>query len=75
MHLPSADQMDAFQALALSPFVLKVSCGKSDDEVAKMVDGKHAFICDRCVQEAGKLLVKGTQPCGYARYWKPGGEP
>lgn len=30
-------------------------CGKSHDEVAKMVDGTHAFICDRCVEEAGKL--------------------
>lgn len=30
-------------------------CGKSNDEVAKMVDGKHAFICDRCVEEASKL--------------------
>lgn len=33
-------------------------CGKPDDEVLKMVDGKHAFICDRCVEAARKL----TQP-------------
>lgn len=30
-------------------------CGKSDDEVAKMVDGKFAFICDQCVEAASKL--------------------
>lgn len=30
-------------------------CGASDDDVEKMVDGKHAFICDRCVEKASKL--------------------
>jgi ATP-dependent Clp protease ATP-binding subunit ClpX len=30
-------------------------CGKSDDEVSKMIDGKHAFICDQCVEDARKL--------------------
>lgn len=33
-------------------------CGKSDDQVAKMVDGKHAFICDQCIEASRKL----TQP-------------
>ena len=31
-------------------------CGKSDDEVAKMVDGKHAFICGDCVDAASALI-------------------
>lgn len=31
-------------------------CGKSDEEVTKMIDGKHAFICDRCVEAATKLI-------------------
>lgn len=31
-------------------------CGRSDEEVHKMVDGKHAFICERCVKEASKLI-------------------
>lgn len=31
-------------------------CGKSDDEVAQMVDGKHAFICGGCVETALALV-------------------
>lgn len=30
-------------------------CGKSDNAVAKMVDGQQAFICCECVEEALKL--------------------
>jgi ATP-dependent protease Clp ATPase subunit len=33
-------------------------CDKSDDEVSKMVNGKHAFICDQCIEAARKF----TQP-------------
>lgn len=32
-------------------------CGKSDREVQAMIDGKHAFICDECVDEA-RLLIR-----------------
>lgn len=31
-------------------------CGKSQDEVAKMIDGKHAFICNFCVDEALAII-------------------
>ncbi len=31
-------------------------CGASDEEAHKMVDGKHAFICDKCVEAAAKLV-------------------
>lgn len=31
-------------------------CGASDEERSKMVDGKHAFICDRCIEAARKLV-------------------
>jgi hypothetical protein len=31
-------------------------CGSSDGEVPKMVDGKHAFICERCVYKAAMIL-------------------
>jgi ATP-dependent protease Clp ATPase subunit len=34
-------------------------CGKCDSEVEKMINGKFAFICDRCVEAASKL----TKPC------------
>lgn len=30
-------------------------CGKSDDDVAKMVDGKHAHICDECIVVAAEV--------------------
>lgn len=30
-------------------------CGKSDKEVRSMVDGKNAFICCECVDEAARL--------------------
>lgn len=30
-------------------------CGRSDDEVEKIVDGKHAYICDECIEAARKL--------------------
>jgi hypothetical protein len=32
-------------------------CGKSGREVA-MIDGKHAFICDECVDVARSLLLR-----------------
>ena len=32
-------------------------CGNSDEEVSKMIDGKHAFICERCVKAALALLT------------------
>ena len=31
-------------------------CDRSDDEVSKMVDGKHAFICDKCIEAALALI-------------------
>jgi ClpX C4-type zinc finger len=31
-------------------------CGRSDNEVPKMVDGKHAFICSGCVEAALALI-------------------
>ena len=31
-------------------------CGKSDGEVSKMIDGKHAFICNECVDVAIALI-------------------
>jgi hypothetical protein len=31
-------------------------CGKSDDEVSQMVDGKHAYICGQCVEVAVRLV-------------------
>jgi ATP-dependent protease Clp ATPase subunit len=33
-------------------------CGKSEDDVRKLVAGPHVFICDECV-ELSMLLVRG----------------
>ena len=41
-------------------------CGKSEDEVRKLVAGAHAYICDACVAIAERIMRehdgRGTQP-------------
>ncbi|MGI9302329.1 MAG: ClpX C4-type zinc finger protein [Gammaproteobacteria bacterium] len=35
-------------------------CGKSEDEVAKLVAGPKVFICDRCVRLADDIIKTDT---------------
>jgi ATP-dependent Clp protease ATP-binding subunit ClpX len=36
-------------------------CGKSEDDVAKLVAGPKVFICDQCVRVATRLM-EGPSP-------------
>lgn len=31
-------------------------CGKDENQVAKLVAGPHAYICDACVAEAKRIM-------------------
>lgn len=35
-------------------------CGKSDDEVNKLVAGPHVYICDRCAVEAVRIMEQSA---------------
>ena len=37
-------------------------CGKSDADVAKLVAGPRAYICDECVAVARRLMESGDAP-------------
>jgi hypothetical protein len=37
-------------------------CGKSQDEVVKLIAGPNVFICDECVSMCMDIVGKGTDP-------------
>jgi ATP-dependent Clp protease ATP-binding subunit ClpX len=37
-------------------------CGRSEEQVKKLIAGAHAFICDECVGLVSKALVADDPP-------------
>ena len=37
-------------------------CGRSRDQVTKLVSGPGVYICDRCVDEAARIMAASTEP-------------
>jgi ATP-dependent Clp protease ATP-binding subunit ClpX len=36
-------------------------CGKSEDQVKKLVAGAKAYICDECLAKADKIMKKSAE--------------
>ena len=37
-------------------------CGRSPEQVDKLVSGPGVYICDRCVQEAAAIMAASDEP-------------
>jgi ATP-dependent protease Clp ATPase subunit len=45
-------------------------CGKNESEVAKLVAGPNAYICDKCVAAAAAIMrADGRRPGVLRRLW------
>ena len=54
-----AAELERVQSSAGSTSSAKVHCsfcGQSEAEVRAMVKGQRAYICDRCIQQAARLI-------------------
>lgn len=45
-------------------------CGKSQDEVAKLIAGPQVFICDECTRVAMQIIIEGDAGEAEYRSWE-----
>lgn len=46
-------------------------CGKDESQIDKMVAGPGVYICNECVQLAGRIIEGGGEPKGISRrFWE-----
>ncbi|GAB3921412.1 hypothetical protein GCM10011575_15980 [Microlunatus endophyticus] len=46
-------------------------CGKDESQIDKMVAGPGVYICNECVQLAGRIIEGGGKPKGISRrFWE-----
>ena len=45
-------------------------CGKSEDEVAKLVAGPRVYICDACVALARRLMDESSEGADHEREYE-----